>query len=134
MRLVGGLGFLFLFKQKTAYEMRISDWSSDVCSSDLAKHKTGFFRRAAIDMGTDAQGTALAESLGYGPLLIGETRVPPTRTIANNPKYVPIPRHAFPADRHSDELCKTVTVRVDFGGRCTHHKNKTQHPQPPLNH
>src|SRR3546814_10994553 len=26
----------FLFKQKTAYEMRISDWSSDVCSSDLA--------------------------------------------------------------------------------------------------
>src|SRR3546814_17929917 len=27
--------FLFFFKQKTAYEMRISDWSSDVCSSDL---------------------------------------------------------------------------------------------------
>src|SRR3546814_1814496 len=34
---IGGLTvFLFLFfKQKTAYEMRISDWSSDVCSSDL---------------------------------------------------------------------------------------------------
>src|SRR3546814_16147424 len=28
--------YLFLFKQKTAYEMRISDWSSDVCSSDLS--------------------------------------------------------------------------------------------------
>src|SRR3546814_3136109 len=27
--------FFFFFKQKTAYEMRISDWSSDVCSSDL---------------------------------------------------------------------------------------------------
>src|SRR3546814_4182102 len=27
--------FLFFFKQKTAYEVRISDWSSDVCSSDL---------------------------------------------------------------------------------------------------
>src|SRR3546814_19356629 len=27
--------FIFFFKQKTAYEMRISDWSSDVCSSDL---------------------------------------------------------------------------------------------------
>src|SRR3546814_10164060 len=27
----------FFFKQKTAYEMRISDWSSDVCSSDLGK-------------------------------------------------------------------------------------------------
>src|SRR3546814_1349007 len=28
---------LFFFKQKTAYDMRISDWSSDVCSSDLLK-------------------------------------------------------------------------------------------------
>src|SRR3546814_21105659 len=28
----------FFFKQKTAYEMRISDWSSDVCSSDLLKN------------------------------------------------------------------------------------------------
>src|SRR3546814_16862170 len=28
---------VFLFKQKTAYEMRISDWSSDVCSSDLVE-------------------------------------------------------------------------------------------------
>src|SRR3546814_5858527 len=27
--------FFFFFKQKTAYELRISDWSSDVCSSDL---------------------------------------------------------------------------------------------------
>src|SRR3546814_1883189 len=32
------IGFcFFFFKQKTAYEMRISDWSSDVCSSDLAE-------------------------------------------------------------------------------------------------
>src|SRR3546814_9042520 len=30
----------FFFKQKTAYEMRISDWSSDVCSSDLRDHRT----------------------------------------------------------------------------------------------
>src|SRR3546814_7399963 len=29
----------FFFKQKTAYEMRISDWSSDVCSSDLRIHR-----------------------------------------------------------------------------------------------
>src|SRR3546814_2274237 len=35
----------FFFKQKTAYELRISDWSSDVCSSDLAAG--GFARRAA---------------------------------------------------------------------------------------
>src|SRR3546814_7296524 len=30
---------VFFFKQKTAYEMRISDWSSDVCSSDLTQDK-----------------------------------------------------------------------------------------------
>src|SRR3546814_7538250 len=30
-----GMLWFFIFKQKTAYEMRISDWSSDVCSSDL---------------------------------------------------------------------------------------------------
>src|SRR3546814_9267152 len=32
--------FFFFFKQKTAYEMRISDWSSDVCSSDLVHWAT----------------------------------------------------------------------------------------------
>src|SRR3546814_6814790 len=31
----------FFFKQKTAYEMRISDWSSDVCSSDLVEREIG---------------------------------------------------------------------------------------------
>src|SRR3546814_8885103 len=35
----------FFFKQKTAYEMRISDWSSDVCSSDLDR-KTGAIQLA----------------------------------------------------------------------------------------
>src|SRR3546814_2031757 len=30
---------VFFFKQKTAYEMRISDWSSDVCSSDLSTNR-----------------------------------------------------------------------------------------------
>src|SRR3546814_12046862 len=45
-------GVLFFFcKQKTAYEMRISDWSSDVCSSDLTYH--GWFKVAAISVLTD---------------------------------------------------------------------------------
>src|SRR3546814_3345949 len=40
----------FFFKQKTAYEMRISDWSSDVCSSDLRRvHDQPAARRAATD-------------------------------------------------------------------------------------
>src|SRR3546814_9854993 len=36
--------YFFLFKQKTAYEMRISDWSSDVCSSDLGVVETAGFK------------------------------------------------------------------------------------------
>src|SRR3546814_8781837 len=35
------MSLFFLFKQKTAYEMRISDWSSDVCSSDLESEEIG---------------------------------------------------------------------------------------------
>src|SRR3546814_1077666 len=37
----------FFFKQKTAYEMRISDWSSDVCSSDLLADREGRHRNSA---------------------------------------------------------------------------------------
>src|SRR3546814_10161297 len=47
----------FFFKQKTAYEMRISDWSSDVCSSDLAAAQSidfelGFQERRALGSST----------------------------------------------------------------------------------
>src|SRR3546814_11280138 len=49
---------VFFFKQKTAYEMRISDWSSDVCSSDLIY--------PATDM---HMGTASHDSYGEGHLL-----------------------------------------------------------------
>src|SRR3546814_4960776 len=51
----------FFFKQKTAYEMRISDWSSDVCSSDLllAGQPAGTVARAAgADPGAGAAGRA----------------------------------------------------------------------------
>src|SRR3546814_3037314 len=39
--------FFFFFKQKTAYEMRISDWSSDVCSSDLEEAEIDVHRLIA---------------------------------------------------------------------------------------
>src|SRR3546814_1822990 len=44
---------IFFFKQKTAYEMRISDWSSDVCSSDLeqADHVVAFVGAGGPDLG-----------------------------------------------------------------------------------
>src|SRR3546814_394284 len=53
------------FKQKTAYEMRISDWSSDVCSSDLA---SGFeFETSGLSIGADYRfGPAFALGAGFG--------------------------------------------------------------------
>src|SRR3546814_10907768 len=41
----------FFFKQKTAYEMRISDWSSDVCSSDLADELLELLAHLALGAG-----------------------------------------------------------------------------------
>src|SRR3546814_2877099 len=57
---------VFFFKQKTAYEMRISDWSSDVCSSDLL----GQCRHPPLDgVRTDRLGREAAlQSLALGQL------------------------------------------------------------------
>src|SRR3546814_10586593 len=44
----------FFFKQKTAYEMRISDWSSDVCSSDLRAEAQPVVQPAAAERADDA--------------------------------------------------------------------------------
>src|SRR3546814_9306317 len=54
----------FFFKQKTAYEMRISDWSSDVCSSDLKSH--GF--AALADRGDHAGNHHLGFATAVAPL------------------------------------------------------------------
>src|SRR3546814_2968628 len=60
--------FIFFFKQKTAYEMRISDWSSDVCSSDLTlTDGRPAFKEVVAFEGFDAdQVLHLAASLDQG--------------------------------------------------------------------
>src|SRR3546814_2581209 len=66
MRLLIVLFYIFFFKQKTAYEMRISDWSSDVCSSDLRLRT----RRPAMR-------TPLRFLLGIPGIVIGGLTVDP---------------------------------------------------------
>src|SRR3546814_16929647 len=52
---------MFFFKQKTAYEMRISDWSSDVCSSDLlAKAMMSINAVKAVEIGAGLEAAALS--------------------------------------------------------------------------
>src|SRR3546814_6115887 len=49
----------FFFKQKTAYEMRISDWSSDVCSSDLWTQVLGRAQQLMLEQAAGATGRTL---------------------------------------------------------------------------
>src|SRR3546814_12705478 len=104
---------LFFFKQKTAYEMRISDWSSDVCSSDLA------YFRALYDgwLGANSHKTGL-------------------KIIADYLLSYPIERGAIPMrDRKSVVWGKSVSVRVDLGGRriIKKKKNKLHSTQQTIN-
>src|SRR3546814_20958844 len=58
--------FIFFFKQKTAYEMRISDWSSDVCSSDLEREDSDPHRHQGHLHPHRLQGVRV-ESAGFAP-------------------------------------------------------------------
>src|SRR3546814_7570356 len=56
MRLCGFSLSFFFFKQKTAYEMRISDWSSDVCSSDLTPNVAMLLKQTYWNVGGRSTG------------------------------------------------------------------------------
>src|SRR3546814_13384569 len=76
-----GVGVVFLFKQKTAYEMRISDWSSDVCSSDLARQEgVDRARRLQVDV---------AELLRIGVPEIIDVDERAERVLAHRPRRQP---------------------------------------------
>src|SRR3546814_7697520 len=79
----------FFFKQKTAYEMRISDWSSDVCSSDLS---------------------TLSDVVKQLERRLGVRLLQRTTRVVR-------PTLDGEADRKSVVEGKSVSVRVDLGGR-----------------
>src|SRR3546814_1689593 len=58
-----GFSGFFFFKQKTAYDLRISDWSSDVCSSDLVLIRDGKARGVALANGEEIFANALLSDL-----------------------------------------------------------------------
>src|SRR3546814_11044725 len=67
--------WFFLFKQKTAYDLRISDWSSDVCSSDLGKpHQAADKRSVDPDILEIASDGGL-QTIGYGACVPTPDRV-----------------------------------------------------------
>src|SRR3546814_9718736 len=58
---------VFFFKQKTAYEMRISDWSSDVCSSDLERPGPAVHARRPRGTAAELHGGAAVGPVAPGP-------------------------------------------------------------------
>src|SRR3546814_10585106 len=96
----------FFYKQKTAYEMRISDWSSDVCSSDLAipahgeyiaaKHAViGLTRIAAVDYGQ--------QGIRVNAVLPGAIRTPMLMSvIENEPSHAEFLKTAHPIGRYGE--------------------------------
>src|SRR3546814_10070072 len=59
---------VFCVKQKTAYEMRISDWSSDVCCSDLDEALPGYFVAPTV-FGAVTPDMTIAREEIFGPVL-----------------------------------------------------------------
>src|SRR3546814_14248412 len=98
----------FFFKQKTAYEMRISDWSSDVCSSDL---------RASM-------GSVIVAPMPTAAPLIA----PITGFFASKMRIDTRPPESRISGRSEERrVGKSVSVRVDLGGRRLIKKKKTNY-------
>src|SRR3546814_15508096 len=103
----------FFFKQKTAYEMRISDWSSDVCSSDLDAQR----RRCSDETGDEAGGKRSRNADRAGPAR-ARTPIHARRPIQRHGEPRRLRRCVFRSgDRKSVVSGKSVSVRVDLGGR-----------------
>src|SRR3546814_4352488 len=127
--------FFFFFKQKTAYEMRMSDWSSDVCSSDLpeqalvaALHELAERTALAapcqchqLGVGQGGPGDCFGGgAIGHGKLLCHRSdaaareRFPPGRPAATCPMAGPV---RVRWSRRSGRSGRGLWVRRDWPGR-----------------
>src|SRR3546814_2701030 len=105
------VAFFFFFKQKTAYELRISDWSSDVCSSDLE-----------VEYSDSTYMTDLLTRYAVNWLDSIDTDRPFFLYLSHKANHAEF----YPAkDRKSVVKGKSVSVRVDLGRlRITKKKKK----------
>src|SRR3546814_12415742 len=111
--------FVFFFKQKTAYEMRISDWSSDVCSSDLETAERRF--RHILALAPDAivaadEGFRITIYNRAAEALFGYSG----EEIAGQPLDVLLSSHVVASHRHhmsDSETALRVNERGEIVGR-----------------
>src|SRR3546814_18312962 len=127
----------FFFKQKTAYEMRISDWSSDVCSSDLfLGHRSEQFAIAAAE---PADGIGIERDLAHGGQRQVEDGVDGAlgqRIDAADIHHLVVAELESVRDRTSVGEVKRVPVRVELGGSSIlkHKKKQPTHRQTQYTH
>src|SRR3546814_10373871 len=135
--------FLFLFKQKTAYEVRISDWSSDVCSSDLRlaaiSRRDRFKSTAAMTTPAIAIGTRAALAITLTPNASHATPIKvPTRTPMPRLRRI-CPRERWTdgfigesrlerSEEHTSEL--QSLMRISYAVFCLKKKKNTYNTTP----
>src|SRR3546814_17052195 len=105
------MNFFFLFKQKTAYEMRISDWSSDVCSSDL-----GDDRRAIALAARAAEGNGEWAAMAHWVAGLAAFRSDDCTCAAGHFARFPTAAHSqepAPAAESSTRAADTAAGRAD---------------------
>src|SRR3546814_8902151 len=121
------LCYVFFFKQKTAYEMRISDWSSDVCSSDLRGVPPEPGPKRADRAGDDAQrGQTAGRRRGH--------RIAPPGF--GSPMWRSLPPRVWRARREAASRCVGIGIseehtselqslmRISYAVFCLKKKNK----------
>src|SRR3546814_7482048 len=115
-------GLVFFFKQKTAYELRISDWSSDVCSSDLCADHDGVAERLRRDTDTARDDARLAAAAGAGL----------QRAALAAGAGAEIAGHRRPAKRRSEEHTSELQslMRISYAVFCL----KKKHPDSRSQH
>src|SRR3546814_7036225 len=95
---IDSIFLVFFFKQKTAYEMRISDWSSDVCSSDL--HVLADFRFASA-----------GDPERQGDVVEGREMIDQAEVLEDDADPPPQPRHRSEERRVGKECGSTCRSR-----------------------
>src|SRR3546814_17675761 len=127
--------YFFFFKQKTAYEMRISDWSSDVCSSDLTSPPRFMDQILESDRGFEPyyQPASYHHLQRHGAGRHRLLRQDPGTTLRKADAVLRRPHSHLPSlfrgrDRKRGVSGKSLSVRVVLGRRRTIKKQKNQPP------
>src|SRR3546814_1961765 len=107
---------VFFFKQKTAYEMRISDWSSDVCSSDLAETLQGALAKAYENNPTLTGARAGQRANDENVPIEKSYGLPDIGTQASYEENLIIPGNSFNAPGRSLTMGGQLTVPLYQGG------------------